>query len=80
MIPALQKEATSLNHAFTLVSETYETLRMSHTGNVFQRGYVEVGNKRWKSLEDLRVEAITRCVATKATATSGSDGLRGRAD
>ena len=31
----LDKEATSVNHAFTLLSEEFETDRMSHTGNVF---------------------------------------------
>jgi hypothetical protein len=36
-IPALEKSAESLNHAFTLISEVFETKRRSHSGNVFER-------------------------------------------
>jgi hypothetical protein len=39
LIPSLERDATSVNHAFTLISETYETERLSHTGNVFERAY-----------------------------------------
>lgn len=53
-IPVLDdKEACSLNHAFTLLSERFETKRRSHTGNVFDRGYVE-RNDRWIQLNNLR--------------------------
>jgi len=52
-ILALKKEAQSLNHAFTLFSTEFETKRISHTGNVFQRGFVKKENK-WLSLAHLR--------------------------
>jgi len=52
-IPALNKEAESLNHAYTLISEVFEPYRLSHSGNVFQRGYYLEGN-RWRPLDDLR--------------------------
>jgi len=38
-IPVLEAEASSLNHAFTLLSTKFETERISHTGNVFARVY-----------------------------------------
>lgn len=52
-IPILQQEAKSLNHAFTLISTEFETQRISHTGNVFQRGFVKHKDK-WVSLDNLR--------------------------
>jgi hypothetical protein len=52
-ILALKKEATSLNHAFTLISEVFEPSRKAHTGNVFRRGYYEEAG-RWQPLEFLR--------------------------
>ncbi|MBI3249161.1 MAG: hypothetical protein HYZ50_21870 [Deltaproteobacteria bacterium] len=52
-IPVLNKESQSLNHAFTLISTEFETKRISHTGNVFQRGFVKKGEK-WLSLDNLR--------------------------
>lgn len=59
-IPSLKKEAKSLNHAFTLISEAYETKRRSHSGNVFERAYAqdELGN--WQSLDELRLLAIQK--------------------
>ena len=56
----LKKEAKSLNHAFTLISEAYETKRRSHSGNVFERAYAqdELGN--WQSLDELRLLAIQK--------------------
>lgn len=38
-IPALGNEANSLNHAYTLLSEKFETKRRSHTGNCFLKIY-----------------------------------------
>ena len=48
--------ANSLNHACTLLSEKYETHRISHTLNVYQHVfYREAGEKeRWRPLEVLR--------------------------
>ena len=57
-ILALNEEALSLNHAFTLISEAYETKRRSHSGNVFDRGYFVQASGSWQSLDQLRLEAI----------------------
>lgn len=46
-------EARSVNHAFTLASRHYETLRRSNGGNVFLSVYYEDG-KVWRPLKDLR--------------------------
>ena len=37
LIPFLNQTATSLNHAYTMISQHLETDRKSHTGNVFDR-------------------------------------------
>jgi len=63
-IPILDDlEGCSLNHAFTLLSERYETHRLSHTGNVFECGWV-IRKERWIRLKDLR---ITLPPATETT-------------
>lgn len=51
-----QAMANSLNHACTLLSEEYETHRISHTLNVYQHVfYRESGEtERWRPLEVLR--------------------------
>jgi len=60
IVPSLRNlEATSMNHAFTLISRHYEKKRKSHSGNVFQRGYYHNGN-RWLSLDDLRLQCQMR--------------------
>jgi hypothetical protein len=65
-IPSLNKEAKSLNHAFTLISEAYEIKRRSHSGNVFERAYAQDESGNWKSLDEFRVLAIQK-VAFEAT-------------
>jgi hypothetical protein len=55
---SIDKSAISLNHAFTLISEAYETKRRSHSGNVFDRVYAEVDPGHWRSLDDHRLRAI----------------------
>jgi hypothetical protein len=57
-IPAVGREATSVNHAFTIASETYETKRLSHTGNVFERVFTEPTSGQWHTLGELRAKAI----------------------
>jgi hypothetical protein len=56
-IPCLgDKEAISLNHAYTLISTRFETKRISHSGNVFQHGWwFDEERKRWVQLDDLRI-------------------------
>lgn len=46
--------ATSLNHALTLLSQVYETHRISNTGNVYTRVFYQEKNDRWYPLNDLR--------------------------
>jgi hypothetical protein len=59
-IPSLDKKAQSLNHAFTLISEAYETLRRSHSGNVFERVYAQDKTNKWVSLDEIRITAIAQ--------------------
>lgn len=59
LIPALEKEAISLNHAFTVIPQAYETRRKSHTGNAFGRAYALSASQQWVLLDDLRLAAIT---------------------
>jgi hypothetical protein len=70
-IPALKREANSINHAFTVVSEVYETGRLSHTGNVFERAYALFRPKFWRPLDDFRIRAIAESLGrqTRAAAT-----------
>lgn len=49
---------TSLNHAFTKLSETYEPWRISHTGNVYQRFLYEEKDGKWYPLDFLRNAAL----------------------
>lgn len=54
-IPSLNRDSTSLNHAYTLLSQIYEPLRMSHTGSVFTKIYYLIRDKKtWVQLESLR--------------------------
>lgn len=57
-IPSLNRTADSLNHAFTLISEAFETKRRSHSGNVFERVCTQVTAGKWQSLDELRIAAI----------------------
>lgn len=55
-----QPSATSLNHAFTLLSQMHEKHRISNTGNVYSRIFYEDRDERWYPLDDLRkgVQAV----------------------
>ena len=48
------KPATSLNHAFTILSEVYEPWRISHTGSVYERFLYQETDGRWYPLSLLR--------------------------
>lgn len=52
-IPALEKTALSINHAYSLISQAYEAHRISHTGNVFAKVFFKKG-EFWKPLRELR--------------------------
>ena len=56
--PVAKGRAASLNHAVTLLSEAYETQRLSHTGNVYSRVLYQSKNKRWYPLDVLRKAAL----------------------
>src|ERR1017187_430984 len=62
-ITTLNIEAESLNQAFTLISETYEIKRRSHSGNVFERVYARDERGNWQSLDELRIEAIAKSLS-----------------
>ena len=54
-VVALNREAQSLNHAYTMLSAFFEKERRSHTGNVFQLvTFYDQGRKLWRPLSDLR--------------------------
>jgi hypothetical protein len=62
------RKVVSLNHAFTVLSERYETNRLSHTGNVFERVfYFDSAAGRWRVLGELRAQVVQR-VASQAAA------------
>ena len=52
-IPFLKKEAISLNHAYSILSEAFEKSRRAHSGNVFNKIYYK-RNDRWNPLDILR--------------------------
>lgn len=72
-IRSLNEEAKSLNHAFMLISEAYETKRRSHSGNVFERAYAQDERGDWQSLDDLRLLAIQRLAQEETSAKAGSN-------
>lgn len=53
-VPALEGEAVSINHAYTLISEAFEPSRRSHTGNVFVVGCYEGFRGMYHPLDRLR--------------------------
>jgi len=48
------RSVKSLNHAFTLLSQTYEKHRISNTGNVYTRVFYQDKDDCWYPLDDLR--------------------------
>jgi len=56
-IPAMpEQEAKSVNHAYTIISQHYETHRRSHSGNVFDKVYLWNNKKIVMPLKNLRDE------------------------
>jgi hypothetical protein len=49
---------TSLNHAYTKLSEAFEPWRISHTGNVYTRVFYEERNEKWYPLNSLRNQKL----------------------
>jgi hypothetical protein len=57
--PAISaKPVASLNHAYTKLSETFETWRISHTGNIYSRVLYQERNGSWYPLDLLRTNAL----------------------
>lgn len=54
LLPEFPAEASSLNHAYTLLSEVLETRRKSHTANVFERARYRNDQGEWHPLGELR--------------------------
>jgi hypothetical protein len=52
------KPVASLNHAYTKLSEIFETWRISHTGNIYTRVLYREGNGTWYPLDILRNKAL----------------------
>ena len=52
------RTANTLNHALTILSEIYETERISHTGNIYKRVFYKDTNNYWYPIEDLRTDGI----------------------
>jgi len=52
----LPPTARSLNHALTILSEIYETNRISHTGNIYKRVFYKDTDDYWYPIEDLRTD------------------------
>jgi hypothetical protein len=44
----------SLNHALTILSEVYETHRLSHTGNIYEQVFYQEEDGKWYPLAFLR--------------------------
>jgi hypothetical protein len=50
----------SLNHAYTKLSEVFETSRISHTGNIYTRVLYQERNGKWYPLDLLRNKALDK--------------------
>jgi hypothetical protein len=50
----------SLNHAYTKLSEVFETWRISHTGNIYTRVLYQGRNGKWNPLDLLRKNALDK--------------------
>jgi len=54
-IPILRVNAESLNHAYTLLSQKFQTHRIAHTGNVFTHFYfLDKDSDQFRDLDSLR--------------------------
>ena len=62
LLPAAitDKPVQSLNHAYTKLSETFETGRISHTGNIYTRVLYRERNLKWYPLDVLRNKALAK--------------------
>lgn len=56
--PSLSGPAASLNHAYTLLSEVFETNRMAHTGSIYEHVFYKDSDGLWHPLKDLRDQEL----------------------
>ena len=71
-VVALNREAKSLNHAYTMLSAFFEKQRRSHTGNVFQHAtFYDQGRKCWRTLDELREQLMPLYEQRLAQTTDG---------
>ena len=54
------RRISSLNHAFTVLSEVFEPWRTSHTGNIYERFLYQEKNGKLYPLELFRDEALAK--------------------
>lgn len=59
-IEVLKIDAISLNNAFTIISEKFETSRKSHTGNVFDKCFYKSENGKWYPINKLREDIVSK--------------------
>lgn len=71
--------ASSVNHAFTLLSERFEPWRKAHTASIYERVFYKESNGNWYRLNDLREKemataerAIVKALWTQVEAMLGS--------
>jgi hypothetical protein len=55
-----KRRISSLNHAFTVLSEVFEPWRTSHTGNIYERFLYQEENGKLYPLELFRDEALAK--------------------
>jgi hypothetical protein len=55
-----EEPIVSLNHAYTVLSETFEYWRKAHTGNIYKRVFYRERNGRWYALDTLRNKALQK--------------------
>lgn len=69
-IPDLNQDATSLNHAYTLISTHFEVGRRAKGGNVFNKLYYAERSGDYLSLGKLRISILASVLPTAASPES----------
>lgn len=59
-IPRLQTSATSVNHAYTIISEKFEVNRQAKGGNVFQKVFYTDATGHWEPLGKKRQSVLAQ--------------------
>jgi hypothetical protein len=64
----LPNQVASVNHAYTKLSEIFETWRISHAGNIYKRVLYRERNGKWYPLDALRNRAVQKAEHETAVA------------